>query len=135
MAAVSSTYARAFAEVVLDKKLDSTQVTQQLHSLVALCKENPDLRRVWETPSIPAPQKRAVLDAIAAGECFHPVVGNSVAVLIDHGHIPSLEPIVNQFEHELNERLGLAEAEVTSAHELGSEERHQLEAGIGAMVG
>ena len=68
MASVTSTYARAFVDVVLDKRLDATKILQELHALGALLAEHRDLRRIWENPAIPAQQKRNLLDAIVAHE-------------------------------------------------------------------
>ena len=68
MASVTSIYARAFADVVFKSRLDAGKTLEQLHWLSGMLRENPDLRRVWENPSIAAEQKRAVLDAIARRE-------------------------------------------------------------------
>ncbi len=69
-----------------------------------------ELREVWEAPSIPAEQKRALLDAIVARAGFSRPVRNFVAVLIDHRRIKFLDPIVKEFEQELNRRMGFVEA-------------------------
>ena len=45
MAAVANRYARAFADVVLDGKLDPKQVTEQLGEIVELYRSNLDLRK------------------------------------------------------------------------------------------
>jgi len=100
--------------------------------LVAGSKE---LRAVWETPSITAEQKRAVLDAIVARQGISTIVRNFVAVLIDHRRINFLGPIVKQFELELNQRLGFTEAEITSAHELNQSDRSTLEAQMQKVTG
>ena len=50
-------------------------------------------------------------------------VRNLVAVLIDHRRIHFLDPIIRQLEKELDARLGFAEAEITSARELGAAEK------------
>ncbi len=118
MSAVASRYARAFADVVLDGKLDPKQVTEQLGVIVELYRSNLDLRRVWESPAIPAEQKRKLLDAIIERSAMLRPVRNFVAVLIDHGRIHEVEAIARQFQTELNHRLGIVEAEVTSARPL-----------------
>ena len=74
---------------------------------------------MWEAPSIPAEQKRALLDAIVARAGFSRPVRNFVAVLMDHRRIKFLDPIVKEFEQELNRRMGFIEAQITSARELG----------------
>src|ERR1700690_144731 len=123
MATVTNTYARAFADVVFDSHLDPATTLQEAQSLAALVASSTDLRQVWETPSIPAGEKRAVLDAIAARQEFSRPVRNFMAVLIDHRRVNFLEPIVKQFERELNQRMGFTEAQITSARELTATER------------
>jgi F-type H+-transporting ATPase subunit delta len=135
MASVTSTYARAFADAVFESKFDAARASHELRTIMAVLAESSDLRRVWENPSIPAEQKRAVLDAIVAHENIARPVRNFIAVLIDHRRIPFLEPIVRQFEREINERLGFVEAEVTSARDLSDNEKQALEAQVGKMAG
>ena len=135
MASVTSRYARAFADVVIDLKLDPGQIVQQVRSLVAVVNANGDLRRVWETPSIPAEQKRGLVDAIVQRMAIARPVRNFVAVLIDHHRIAALSEIARQFELELDHRLGFAEAEISSARELSVDEKRQLEAQIEKLSG
>jgi F-type H+-transporting ATPase subunit delta len=135
MAAVASRYARAFADVVLNGKLDPKQVTEQLGVIVELYQSNLDLRRVWESPAIPAEQKRGLLDAIVERAAILRPVRNFVAVLIDHGRIPEVEQIARQFQTELNHRMGIVEAEVTSARPLEDAERRELLAEVSRVTG
>ncbi len=135
MAAISSRYARAFADVVMERKLDAGRVRSELRSLTEVVLQNSELRRVWEAPALPAAQKRAVLDALAKRAGVSPMVRNFLAVLIDHERIPLLEQIVGQVETELDRRLNLAQAEVTSARELHPEEKRVLEAEVERLTG
>ena len=135
MASVTSTYARAFADVVFDKHLDPAKTLQEAQSLAQLAAGSLELREVWEAPSIPAEQKRALLDAIVARAVFSRPVRNFVAVLMDHKRIRFLDPIVKEFEQELNRRLGFIEAQITSARELGPPERSALEAQVAKLTG
>ena len=135
MASVTSTYARAFADAVLSGHHDSDKTLRETQALAELVTESKELREVWETPSITAEQKRAVLDAIVARQGISQTVRNFVAVLIDHRRINFLGPIVKQFEQELNQRLGFAEAEITSARELNPADRHTLEAQMEKLTG
>ncbi len=135
MAAVSSRYARAFADVVVDLKLDPGQTVAQLRSLVALVSNSADLQRVWENPSIPAEQKRQLLDAIVQRMGIARPLRNLVAVLIDNRRIAALAEIARQFELELDSRLGFAQASISSARELSPEEKRHLEAQIARLSG
>jgi F-type H+-transporting ATPase subunit delta len=135
MASVTSTYARAFADVVFDQKLDPAKTLQEAQSLAQLAASSLELREVWEAPAIPAEQKRALLDAIVARGSFSRPVRNFVAVLMDHGRIKFLDSIVTEFAHELNRRMGFVEAEITSSRELGGPERSALEAEVAKLTG
>ena len=135
MASVASTYARAFADVVLDARLDANRATASLRRIVALFAESADLRRVWENPAVPAEQKRKLLDAIAQREGTDKQVRNLVAVLIDHRRVQFLPGIVDQLEKELDARLGFAEAQISSARELGAAEKRALEDQVAKMTG
>jgi F-type H+-transporting ATPase subunit delta len=135
MASVTNTYARAFADVVISSRLDAAQTLRETQSLAALVASSKELRQVWEAPSIAAEPKRRVLDALVAREGVSRPVRNFVAVLIDHHRIHFLDEIVKQFEKELNQRLGFAEADISSARELNESERQSLEAQVGKLTG
>jgi|SRR6476469_2242467 F-type H+-transporting ATPase subunit delta len=135
MASASIRYAQAFADVVFGKHLDAGKSLQELQSLAELAAENDELRRVWENPALPVEQKRGLLDSIVARAGLSRPVRNFVAILIDHGRMPMLPQIVQQFESELLRRMNLAEAEITSARELGEDEKRGLERQIQRMTG
>ena len=119
MASVASTYARAFADVVLSAHLDANRAVGGLREIVRLLDESADLRRIWDNPAVPADQKRNLLDAIVQREGIEKHVRNLVAVLMDHRRLPFLPRIIEQLEKELDARLGFAEAQISSARELG----------------
>ena len=135
MATVASTYARAFADVVLGARLDAHRAIGGLRRISGLLAESTELRRVWENPAVPAEQKRRLLDAIVHQDGIEHHVRNLVAVLIDHRRVQFLERITQQLEKELDARLGFAEAHVTSARELGDNEKRALEAQIEKVTG
>lgn len=135
MASVGSTYARAFADVVLSTNLDADRAIAELRSIAALLAESSELRRVWENPAIPVDQKRRVLDVIAQRDEISRQVRNLVAVLIDHRRVNFLGPILGQLEKELNARLGFAEAQIASARELDDAEKRTLEGQIEKVTG
>jgi F-type H+-transporting ATPase subunit delta len=135
MASVTSTYARALADAIFGGRVDPDKAVQEVKTITELVTSSKELREVWEAPSISAEQKRAVLDAIVARQEFSRTVRNFIAVLIDHRRINLLAPIVKQFEQELNQRMGFAEAEITSAHELGQADRGALESRVEKVTG
>ena len=126
MSALTSRYARAFADVALGSQLDVNQVLRQLGSVAELMAESRQLTEVLESPAIAAEQKRGLLDAIVSRESILRPVRNFLAVLIDHRRIQFLPQIIRDFEQEMDARLGFAEAEITSARELGDSEKRGL---------
>ena len=90
---------------------------------------------MWESPAIPAEQKRAVLDGIVAQMGAFKAVRNFIAVIIDHRRIPMLDDIARQFEVELDAQLGFVEAEISSARPLSAEEKRELESRVERLTG
>ena len=135
MASVATTYARAFADVVLSHRLDAQRAIGGLRQIAAWMTDSAELRRVWENPAVPADQKRTVLDVIVERDGIDKPVRNLVAVLIDHRRVQFLGRIVEQFKKELDARMGIAEAQITSARELGDAEKRSLEAQIEKVTG
>jgi len=135
MASVVGTYARAFADVVMGDKADPARMLAELQSMEALLAESDQLRRVLDNPSIPGEQKRGVLDAVMSKVGGSRPVRNFIAVITDHRRLPLFCEIVKQVEQELNDRLGLAEARVSSARPLSDPEKHLLESELAKLTG
>jgi F-type H+-transporting ATPase subunit delta len=135
MSVVAGRYARALTDAIFDQKLDALKTAASLRELKELLDSSHELRVVWENPSVSHEQKHAVLDAIVQKTKLPKLLRNFMAVLIDHRRVGQLGEIVREFEAEINDRLGLAEAEITTARELGANERKRLEKKIAEVVG
>jgi F-type H+-transporting ATPase subunit delta len=86
-------------------------------------------------PSIPGDRKRAVLDGVAQKMGIARQVRNFIAVVTDHRRLPLLAEILKELQQELNDRMGIADAEVVSARELSGDETRALEAEIAKLTG
>ncbi|HEV2113269.1 MAG TPA: ATP synthase F1 subunit delta, partial [Terriglobales bacterium] len=128
-------YARALADTLFERKVDAQKAAAQLRSMIAVLESSRPLREVWDNPAVELEQKIAVLDALAGKMALEPLVRNFMAVVIQHRRVPQLEEITQQFEAEVNERLGIANAQVTSARDLEPAERSQVESQIAAVTG
>ncbi len=135
MAAIASRYARALVEVVFEQKIDPDVAREQLNAIVTAVHESIALRRVWESPAIPAEQKRAVLDALIRQIGAARQIRNFIAVLIDHRRIRMLDHVAKQFDSELNAHLGLEEAEISSARPLSPDGKRGLESQLERLTG
>jgi len=135
MASFVPRYARAFADVVSDRKLNAGEILGQVRSIADTLAQNPQLKTVWQNPSVDGKQKLQLLDALAKRMTLAREVRNFIAVLIDHRRIGSIAEIADQFQREINERLGLANAEVVTTRPLDEQEKKQLLARISAATG
>src|SRR5258708_30477542 len=117
MASVVGVYDGAFGDVAIGSKLDSIRMLQELHAVEALLGESVQLRRVMENPSIPGDRKRAVLDGVARKMGIARQVRNFIAVVTDHRRLPLLAEILKELQQEMNDRMGIADAEGVSARE------------------
>ena len=135
MAAAAGRYARAFAEVIVGLKSDPAQAVAALDAMAAIVEGSPELRTVWQNPSVEHVKKIALLDAIVARLGASKLLRNFVAVLIDQRRIGQIVEISRQFQHELNQRLGIAEAKISSARELAAAEKQQLEGQLAMLTG
>ena len=135
MASVNSLYARAFADVVIAHKLNAAQSIAQLEEISDLIKTSHELRVVWENPTVPMSQKLKLLDAIAGEGGLPKQARNFIGVLIEKHRLKVLPEITAQIKVELNERLGIAEAEISSARDLAPDERTALESQLAKTTG
>jgi F-type H+-transporting ATPase subunit delta len=132
--AVSSRYAAALADAALEQK-SADRVKRDLAAFTATYDSLANLRNSLETPAVSREAKLQVVQKIAALMDLAPAVRNFLCVLVDNRRTEMLDEIQQAFHVELNARLGIAEADVTSARELGAEERKQLTAALEKRTG
>jgi F-type H+-transporting ATPase subunit delta len=135
MAIVDLRYARAFAAVVSEQKLDVAAVQAQLNDFAATLEGSADLREVLEDPSIPEQQKLRVLDAIAARLGMSPATRNFLAVITHHQRLHELRQILEAYLALADEATGVAEAEIVTARPLDDNNRHLLEQQVAKLAG
>jgi len=135
MASFVGIYARALADVVIDRRIDADRVAAELNSIATFLRESAELRTIWDTPSVTGEQKLKLLDAIAKKAGLLREVRNFTAVLISNRRIQAFDQIAKEAIEQINQRLGIADAEVVSIRELGAEEKHRLEAQVSKTAG
>jgi F-type H+-transporting ATPase subunit delta len=135
MAAFASRYARAFADVVASARLEPAAIDRQLGDFLATWDGSRELREVFEDPSIPAPQKVAILDKMNAKLGMQRELRNLIAVLINHDRIAHIHEVADAWHREMQERLGIRQAEIVTARELSEPERKSLIEGAAKLAG
>ena len=134
MAAFTLRYARAFADVIADAHLPHDVVKQQLNDFTTAWQAAADLREVFLDPSFPQAEKLAILDRLNEKMQLAPQVKNFIAVLLHHNRMDVYEEILDEFQKEMNSRLGIAVVEVTSARGLDEQERQALIVKVGELT-
>jgi F-type H+-transporting ATPase subunit delta len=135
MAAFVSRYARAFLEVVTAAHLDTNAIDRQLADFEATWDGSPELQTFFENPAVAAQQKVAILDKLNAKLGLQKELRNLLAVLINNDRIKAVHEVAAAYRAELLEQLGIRQAEIVTARELGDDERNALVAGVGQMAG
>jgi F-type H+-transporting ATPase subunit delta len=134
LSAVAQRYAAALADVTAERK-NGEAVTRDLAAFAEAFFSVPDLRNALESPALNAEVKRHVIEQIATKMQLDISVRNFIYLLVDHRRTEMLAEIQQAFRGELNARLGIVEAEVTSARELSAAEKKELTAVLERRTG
>ena len=135
MAAFVSRYARAFADVVTAAKLDTAAIDRQWDDFLCTWDSSAALRETFVNPAVPAAQKVALLDKMNATLKLQKELRNLLAVLTNNDRIGVVHEVATAYRAELQERMGIRQAEMLTARELTGAERKTLLAGIGKVAG
>lgn len=135
MAAVLGRYARAYAEVAVKNKLNPEKTVAEFQQMADVVSNSRELRNVLQNPAVSREQKLKLLDSIIQHIGASKMLRNFLAVLIDHRRIGNIGDVLEQFKQELDRRMGIAEAKVSSVRELSSAEKKSLEQQLAAITG
>ncbi len=135
MPAFVSRYATAFAEVVTAAKLDTAAIDRQLTDFLATWNGSRELREFFVNPAVPNAQKIAILDKLNAKMELQKELRNLIAVLIHNDRIGHVSEVAAAYRKILQEQLGIRPAEITTARELGTDERNNLAAEVAKLAG
>ena len=125
MKALAERYAGALADVALEQG-NAEAVKKELAAFVELLGQSPDLRNFLASPAVARPNKQAVVEKVVARLGASKTLRNFLLVVVENRRSSLLAQIRQAFEAQLYARLGVAEAEVTSARELTGEEKSDL---------
>ncbi len=137
LSAVISRYVEALADVVTasTSAIRPEVALEDLRAFDAALVSSHELRNALLSPSVPASRKRAVVGRIADQLQLSRTIRNFLFVLIDHRRIAEVPQILPAFELVLDQRLGFARAEVSSAGELSEAQRSTLNGKLERLTG
>ena len=134
MPAIANRYGKALVDISF-KLNQHEQVAQELLRFEHLLATQRELALFYSNPAIAVAKKKAATKEILTKLAFGSTTSNFLLVLIDNHRMSSLAEIRKAFQQELNNRLGVTQAEVTTAAELDAETHQKLEAKLAALTG
>ncbi|HJY88571.1 MAG TPA: ATP synthase F1 subunit delta [Candidatus Acidoferrales bacterium] len=134
MKALAQRYAAALVDVAMERG-QPEQTKEELANFVRVFGESADLRNFLASPAIPRPSKQAVIEKLVAHMKASQTVRNFLFVLVQHHRSHLLTEIQQAFEEMLRARLGVAEAQVTSAEELTRKQKSELMSVLEGLTG
>ena len=137
---VSLRYARALVDALMGQRAgvqasDAESIVAELEAVQSLLEENAELRILFATPAISTSKKRAVLAELAPRLGLTPLTRNFLSVVIQHDRMNLLAEIAAAFRTLLDERLGVAVAEIRTARPLEEAEKQSLAGALRARTG
>ena len=137
LSAVATRYANALADVVTAgaSAVKPADAVAELQSFAAALAASAELRNALGTPAVPVGRKRAVIGQISKILKLSAITRNFLFILVDHRRIAAMPEIVRSFETIVDERLGFARADVSSARELTPAQRDAVTAELERLTG
>ncbi|MFL6680213.1 MAG: F0F1 ATP synthase subunit delta, partial [Burkholderiaceae bacterium] len=121
-----STIARPYAAALFQASTaaDGAQLVAQLDTLAGIARD-PGLRQFAADPRVSDEQVFGVVTGIA-GTDLSPKLRNLLSTVIDNGRLSVLPEIASQFRMLVNDRGGIADAQVVSAFPLDANQQAGL---------
>ncbi len=134
MKALTRRYASALADVALEGGVAET-VQQELTEFARLWGSSSELRNFLASPAVPRNEKFVLIEKLIARMNAGRVLRNFLCVLVENHRTPLLAELPAAFRAELDRRLGIAEAEVTSSYALSRSEQEELRRALERFTG
>ena len=134
MSGLAQRYAAALADVALEQGA-AEPIRKNLEDFCEAFAGSPDLGNFLISPGVSRANKTAVIEKIAARIGAGKIFRNFLLVLADNRRTALLPEIALAYHAVLLERMGIAEAQVTSPSELTSAQRKELNAALERLTG
>jgi len=127
-------YASALAEIALEQGAIEP-VRRQLRDFVNLARESAELKNYLANPSVEYESKHGAVEELIARMGASKILRNFLFVLVDHDRTLLLPEIQKEFHKLTLDRLGVAEAQVTTPAQLTSQQKQELNAALERLTG
>ncbi|MGH9749990.1 MAG: ATP synthase F1 subunit delta [Candidatus Polarisedimenticolia bacterium] len=133
--AVARRYAQALADAAGKDAILLDRIASDLRLAAETLGRDPRLPAFFADPSVDGRQKLAAIEALARTGKLQKLSASFLRVLVSNRRIGALDAIVRAFEGFRDERLGIVEAETTSAVPLSAPETRRLKESLEKLTG
>jgi F-type H+-transporting ATPase subunit delta len=133
MSVAARRYAKALLDVLYPAKAEAG--LEQLQSFSAVLARETDAKLVFENPTVSAERRKDLLNKIGDALQLDVPVRNFVGILIERNRLDILGEVISTYSSLLDEKLGVVQAHVTSAHALNSIQQGEVTAKLQALTG
>jgi F-type H+-transporting ATPase subunit delta len=130
----SHQYANALADIAVQQGA-ADPVLKQLSEISAAYQESPELRNFFSSPAVPREAKHGVAEKLVARIGASKILRNFLFVIIDHRRTQAIPEIAQAFQEVIQQRQGLAQAEVLSATPLNEPQKAKLLQALERLTG
>jgi F-type H+-transporting ATPase subunit delta len=130
----SHQYANALADIALQQGA-AEPALKQLSEIATAYQESAELRNFLSSPAVSREAKHSVVGKLVARIGASRILRNFLFVIIDHRRTQALPEIAAAFQQVIQQRQGLAEAEVVSATALNDAQKALLLQALERLTG
>ena len=130
-------FARPYAQALIKvaSSLDEAQeLREQIRAFRDAMDAVPGIAKMAANPAIPMDEKRGIVRQIASRIGVRELAERFILLLLDNYRLPHLPAVLEALEVELNRRLGIATAEVTTAQPTEDDEVERLRDVLAKML-
>jgi F-type H+-transporting ATPase subunit delta len=127
-------YANVLADIALAQGAGEPTF-KQLNEFGAAYAQFAELRTFLASPAVALGAKHAVIEKLIARMGASKIIRNFLFVIADHRRTQLLPEIVAAFQQVVRQRQGVAEAEISSAVELGAAQKTEMAKTLARLTG
>jgi F-type H+-transporting ATPase subunit delta len=122
---IANRYARALADVITERR-ETNEIVSELNLFAGMMRQHEQLRDVFASPVLPLKRKRAVLNELLARLELRPTSNNFLHLLLNNSRLHELDQMLRALSRELDARTNIVSAEITTARDIGEQEKSML---------
>ena len=127
-------YANALADIALEQGA-ADPVSRQLSDFNGAYEESAELRTFLSSPAVDRDAKHGVIEKLVARLGASRIMRNFLFIVVDNQRTPLLPEMMETFQQVLQQRQGIAEAEIVSATAMNDAQKSQLQQSLEKLTG